>query len=216
MKVAKKIILMFTRLAKENKAERETGILEFETINSLFLLRNFIISEGLDVDKLSIVNQNHVSNSDAVMALMDIMDDPAKAAAAARRENDRLQAKIRSLEQQIIVLSESSPPAKGATKKRDKKRGTTPHSDFRNPILHVIYNHGGRLASFTKIIKSNSSLLGLTFSSIDLELTQSGNPKWLVNLGNAANVMIQQGLLVRDRGVWSLTEKGMAEAEARK
>lgn len=207
MKVAKKIVLMFQRLAKENKAERKSGILETETINSLLMLRDFIVSENLDVDALSIVGKNDISNGDAVMALMDIMDDPAKAAAHAKRDNEQLRVKIQSLEQQIITLSET----KRSTTKRDTKRGT-PHSDFRKPILRIIFDRGGKMPSFTKIIKSNPDLLGLRFSSPDLELTKSGMPKWLVNLGNEANVMIQQGLLVRDKGVWELTEKGMTES----
>lgn len=207
MKVAKKIVLMFQRLAKENKAERKSGILETETINSLLMLRDFIVSENLDVDALSIVGKNDISNGDAVMALMDIMDDPAKAAAHAKRDNEQLRVKIQSLEQQIITLSET----KRSTTKRDTKRGT-PHSDFRKPILRIIFDRGGKMPSFTKIIKSNPDLLGLRFSSPDLELTKSGMPKWLVNLGNEANVMIQQGLLVRNKGVWELTEKGMTES----
>lgn len=98
--------------------------------------------------------------------------------------------------------------------KRAREQRGTPHKNFRIPLLRLLHAHGGSIPDFIKRVQTDPTILGMEFLSADLEIFNNKKPRWVTNIGNQAGDMQKEGLLnKRSHGVWSLTEKGMREAE---
>lgn len=95
--------------------------------------------------------------------------------------------------------------------------GKTPQSAFRKPILSVLKKLGGK-GDRQRVLNEMEKLLADQLSDFDKSDISSGTIRWQKSAEWEVRVMREQGLLravsEAPRGVWALTPKGSAAADA--
>ncbi len=92
--------------------------------------------------------------------------------------------------------------------------GRTPQSAYREPILKVLYQMGGS-GRVGKILDRVGEMMADDLNEVDRCKLESGNDKrWRNSAQWERVVMIDDGLLKGNspRGIWELTEAGIARA----
>jgi len=91
----------------------------------------------------------------------------------------------------------------------------TPQSEFRAPLLRVLYESGGS-ARNSDVVDRLGVLTGSRLNDVDRLKIASGQVRWRNAVQWERNVMAQEGLVKKDspRGVWELAAKGVKAAEA--
>lgn len=98
---------------------------------------------------------------------------------------------------------------------RTPKGVKTPPSAYRTPILRVLYEAGGR-AEASDVLEKVYTLMGDRLNEADRQRLATGEIRWRNTAQWERHAMVQEGLLKKGspRGVWELTAKGIAAAEA--
>ncbi len=96
------------------------------------------------------------------------------------------------------------------------RKGTPPHQ-FRKPILQALSDPGGS-AQEKDVLDRVEQAMAQQLNDVDRELLASGRnhkPRWRMSAREERRIMARKGLLKRDcpRGIWELTEEGLAEAK---
>ena len=96
------------------------------------------------------------------------------------------------------------------------RKGIPPHA-FREPILQALSDLGGS-AQEKDVLDRVEQAMAQQLNDVDRELLASGRnhkPRWRMSAREERRIMAKKGLLKRDcpRGIWELTEEGLAEAE---
>lgn len=93
----------------------------------------------------------------------------------------------------------------------------TPQGAFRKPILTALKRFGGK-GDRMRVLKEVESLMADQLTVFDKSDIDSGTIRWQKSAEWEVRVMREQGLLKQvseaPRGVWAMTEKGAAAAEA--
>jgi len=98
---------------------------------------------------------------------------------------------------------------------RTPKGVKTPQRAYRNPILRALYELGGH-AQASDVLEKVHVLMANRLNESDYQPLASGEIRWRNTAHWERNAMVEEGLLKKNspRGVWELTAKGIAEAEA--
>ena len=98
---------------------------------------------------------------------------------------------------------------------RSPKGIKTPQPAFREPILRVLYEAGGS-ARIADVCDGIEQMIGERFNETDRGLLGAGEVRWRNTSQWERNAMVKEGLLKKNspRGLWELTAKGVAAAEA--
>ena len=101
----------------------------------------------------------------------------------------------------------------GATQTR---KGKPPHK-FREPILRALSDLGGS-AQEKDVLDRVEQAMAQQLDDIDQELLASGRsqkPRWRMSAREERRMMAKKGVVKKDcpRGIWELTEEGLAEAK---
>jgi hypothetical protein len=98
---------------------------------------------------------------------------------------------------------------------RAPRGARTPQSEFRAPLLRVLYEAGGS-AKMSEAVDRVGALMQERLNDIDRQTMTSGEIRWRNAVQWERNEMVKEGLLKKDspRGVWELTAKGIKAAEA--
>jgi hypothetical protein len=93
----------------------------------------------------------------------------------------------------------------------------TAQSEFRTPLLHVLYKAGGS-AKMSETVNHVGTLIQERLNDIDRQTMRSGEIRWRNAVQWERNEMVKEGLLKNHspRGIWELTAKGIKAAEAQK
>ena len=86
---------------------------------------------------------------------------------------------------------------------------------FELPILEILYSRGGS-APMREVLDEIEQKIGHLFGPVDHEFTPSGGEiRWRNTAQWARNSLVKRGLLRADspRGIWELSDEGMAEVE---
>ena len=93
----------------------------------------------------------------------------------------------------------------------------TPQRDFRDPILQILFRHGGR-ADRATVLKELELTLGSRLTDHDRQDIQSGAVRWQKSAEWEVSTMRQRGLLLSQaqspRGIWCLSLEGEQAARA--
>jgi hypothetical protein len=93
----------------------------------------------------------------------------------------------------------------------------TPQSDFRKPILAVLRKFGGK-GDRMRVLAEVEKMMSDRLSHFDKEDIRSGTIRWQKSAEWEVRVMREQGFLKpvseTPRGVWALTQRGSAAADA--
>jgi len=91
----------------------------------------------------------------------------------------------------------------------------TPQSEFRAPILRILYEAGGS-AKMSEVVDGVGALMQQRLNDVDRQTMASGEIRWRNAVQWERNQMVNEGLLRKDspRGVWQLTVKGVKAAES--
>ena len=100
---------------------------------------------------------------------------------------------------------------------RIQKGRTVQREAYISPILESLYERGGR-ASGNDVLETVEQKTRHLFSEVDYEVVNGNVPRWRKGAQWTHQDLIKRGLLKRDsaRGIWELTEQGIAEVEANK
>ena len=100
---------------------------------------------------------------------------------------------------------------------RIQKGRTVQREAYISPILESLYERGGR-ASGSDVLETVEQKTRHLFSEVDYEVVNGNVPRWRKGAQWTHQDLIKRGLLKRDsaRGIWELTEQGIAEVEANK
>jgi len=98
---------------------------------------------------------------------------------------------------------------------RTPKGVKTPQAAYRHPILRALYELGGH-AQVSDVLEKVHVLMANRLNETDYQPLASGEIRWRNTAQWERNAMVEEGLLKKNspRGVWELTAKGIAEAEA--
>lgn len=115
--------------------------------------------------------------------------------------------------------------AKGGRKQRKTTRqrgasqtvGGTPRHEFRTPILRALSDLGGS-AQEGKVLDRIEQELADRFTDVDRAPIPGGRDRdisWRIAVREERRIMVRKGLVKKDcpRGIWELTEEGLAAAE---
>lgn len=106
-------------------------------------------------------------------------------------------------------------PATAQQTRRGRKGNKLPQKEFREPLLNVLYELGGR-ALTTRIREIMEQQMAPRLCHEDHELVSSGDPRWWNATCWERNDLVKEGLF-RDnsnRGTWELSERGIKFVEA--
>jgi hypothetical protein len=122
------------------------------------------------------------------------------------------------------ATSSSEPAASGRPNTRKRAPGRTrgrrapsheilPESDYIGPLLQVLAEKGGS-AHASEVVEEVGTRLGARLTSLDKERLPSGGIRWQNRMQFARLRLAEEGLIERNtrRGVWALTDAGMAKA----
>jgi len=92
----------------------------------------------------------------------------------------------------------------------------TPQDAFQKPLLEVIYRQGGSGRPADLRLPMKERMRG-QLSATDFEQIKSGDERWWKSVNWARFDLVEDGYLRNDspRGVWTLSEKGVALVESR-
>jgi len=91
----------------------------------------------------------------------------------------------------------------------------TPQEAYRQPILKALYGAGGS-AKVADVLDRVQKGMDGKLNDVDRQMLSTGTVRWRNTAQWARNELVQDGLLKKSspRGVWELTQKGVAAAEA--
>jgi hypothetical protein len=102
-------------------------------------------------------------------------------------------------------------PAKDRRKPHGEK---LPQKQFRDPLLSLLYEKGGR-ASTGEIREGLEPRIAARLTKPDYEKVSSGDPRWWNAACWERNELVKEGLLRADspRGIWELSDRGLELAK---
>lgn len=91
-----------------------------------------------------------------------------------------------------------------------------PQKEFRKPLLETLYDLGGRAATID-VRKVMAQKMADRLSDADHAYVSSGDPRWWNAVCWERNNLVVEGILRddSDRGVWELSDRGLALVKAR-
>ena len=95
-------------------------------------------------------------------------------------------------------------------------RSKTPQDAFREPLLEVIYEQGGSARGRDLYLPMKKRMTSELIPG-DFDHVKSGEERWWKSVNWARYDLVQEGYLRDDspRGVWALSEKGVALVESK-
>jgi hypothetical protein len=113
------------------------------------------------------------------------------------------------------ILQIGGTPSKKTASARLPRGQRTPQSDFRRPILRVLYDMKGS-GKTADVLDRVEQLIGGKLTTADRSRLRRGEIRWRNTAQFERNAMVDEGLLTKgsQRGVWELTEKGVKLAKS--
>ncbi len=122
-----------------------------------------------------------------------------------------------SVLRRLLELNGASAPLSGPVTRRVTKRApigsSMPQREFRAPIRHALLENGGTAPS-REILESVLARIGHRLTDVDRARVPSGEVRWRKKANWEAYQMQQEGLLIKNSGIWQLTDEGRTEADA--
>ena len=122
-----------------------------------------------------------------------------------------------SVLRRLLGFDDSGPrPSGPVTRKVTTRvpRGTSiPQYEFRRPILVALAELQGRAPS-REVLNTVRARIQDRLTDVDRSRVPSGEIRWLKKANWEAYKMQRDGLVVKDSGVWGLTDEGWKEARA--
>jgi len=145
--------------------------------------------------------------------------DGASEHSASKAKNGR-----RGTRSRAAATPNSEPAAGGRPRRRQRAPGRTrgrrapsheilPESDYIVPLLQVLAKKGGS-AHAREVVDEVGKRLSARLTSLDKERLASGGIRWQNRIQFVRLRLAEEGLIERNtrRGVWALTDAGMAKA----
>lgn len=109
----------------------------------------------------------------------------------------------------VPVPVPAAPPPPSAAKKRLRRGKLVPRAVYRQHLLIVLGQLGGR-GSVTDVLDQLETLMRPLFTDLEYECLSDGTLRWQVSARYERQYMVEQGWLRNDspRGLWELSEKG--------
>ena len=107
----------------------------------------------------------------------------------------------------------------GSSSNRPPKGEKVPLKAYEMPILHILYEKGGRSKS-KEVLDEVEQKMEHQFGEVDYRLLSDRSPRWSKTAHFARYSLVKDGYLKQPkesgRGIWELTEKGIAKVETQR